>query len=588
MLEGFQKYSQTLFMVILLATVVAFGLSWGPGSQGCSQGKIAVTYVAKVHDRVITEQEFVSASAVLRNFVRDDENPLTSGALRQGALDGLIERELLAHEAERMGFHVTEADVNAEFAKCHFYLTVGSGAETVLGVASGPLDRYISPNSCSSNNTPTFEFAAFERLSRRLFRRTVADLRESTAREMLAWRMRLAVASSVQVSDEELWRDYQRTHDQMAVKYMRFSSAFYRNLVRDDDQAAVDAWAAAHADDVNRMYERRRDTLRGLQRELRVRHILVNFPEGATNAQKAESRARVDAIRARLVAGEDFTRLARLYSGDPGSWRAGGDMGWQSHEAQQRLVEPFRNAMTALAVNALSEPVETQYGFHIIQVTGAREGDVPEADAKRDIARTLYREARATELIAEAARAALARVRGGADLTTVARELHDAALREFYRGEVPAAQTLANNVTLAPADRSELEVPELKESEQFSRNGMVLSDVDNPDALTTAAFRLTDAEPLVAEPLHVGEDWFILRYKDNSRTTATREEFARQRQELLSQSSLLSTRQREAITLYIARLRSEAEHAGRVRLGNSDRIRPPSNDGGAADDDDRN
>ena len=50
MLEGLQKYSQTLFMVILLATVVAFGLSWGPGSQGCSQGKIAITHeIGRAH-----------------------------------------------------------------------------------------------------------------------------------------------------------------------------------------------------------------------------------------------------------------------------------------------------------------------------------------------------------------------------------------------------------------------------------------------------------------------------------------------------------------------------------------------------------
>lgn len=589
MLEGLQKYSQTLFMVILLATVVAFGLSWGPGSQGCSQGKIAITHAARVHGRVISEQEYVSASTVIRNFTaRDDDNPMLSGALRQGALDGLIERELLAHEAERMGFRVTEDEVNAEFRKCRFYASVGTGAESVLGMASGPISR-ISPNSCSSNNTPTFEYAAFERLARRLFRRTVADLRESTAREMLAQRMRLAVASSVQVSDEELWREYQRSHDQMAVRYLRFSLALYRNLVRDDDPQQVAGWAAAHTREVDEMYGRRRDTLRGLQRELRVRHILLGYPDNATDAQKAEVRARATAVRARVLAGEDFVRLARLYSSDPGSWRAGGDMGWQSHDAQQRLVEPFRNAMTALAVNATSELVETTFGLHIIQVTGAREGDVPETEAKRDIARTLYREGRAAELAQAAAGEALARIRRGATIDAVAQELRADALREFYRGEVPAAQVVAPNVSLTAQDRSDLEVPEVKDSEQFARNGMVSAEVDNPDALTQAAFRLTDAAPLSAEPVHVGDDWFVLRYKDGSRTTATREEFARQRQEQLAASPLLAARQREALVLYINRLRSSAEHAGQVTLGNSARIRPPAAaDGGAAADDDDN
>ncbi len=525
MFEGLQRYSQTLFLVILLATVVAFGLSWGPGARGCSEGKLAVTHVAKVYGRTIGETEYMSTYSVLRRIgQRDEENPVIGGALRQGALDGLIERELLAHEAERLGFVATDDDVNAEFRKCRFYLSVGVGAETVLGVPSGPIPpMIISPRACSENNTTEFSYTAFERLARRMFGRTVPDLRESTRREILAHRMREAVASSVSISDEELWRDYQRSHDQMAVKYLRFPLTFYRDLVRDDDQNAVNEWAQAHAEDVNRMYERRRDTLRGLQRELRVRHILLAFPDGATDAQKAEARAKAAAVRARLVAGEDFVRLARLYSGDPGSWRTGGDMGWQSHDAQQRLVEPFRNAMNALALNAISEPVETEFGVHIIQVTGIREGDVPEADAKRDIARTLYREARAAELAAEAARATLARIRGGADLTVVGRELHDAALREFYRGEVPAPVTLPGNVVLAPVERTDLDAPELKESEQFTRNGMVLSDVDRPDVLTQAAFQLTDAHPLSAEPVKVGDDWFILRFKDGSRTTATRE-----------------------------------------------------------------
>lgn len=89
--------------------------------------------------------------------------------------------------------------------------------------------------------------------------------------------------------------------------------------MRDDDAQAVSDWAAQHSEEINRMYERRRDTLRGLQRELRVRHILLSFPDGATDAQKAETRAKAAAVRARLVGGEDFVRLARLYSGDPGA-----------------------------------------------------------------------------------------------------------------------------------------------------------------------------------------------------------------------------------------------------------------------------
>ena len=77
-----------------------------------------------------------------------------------------------------------------------------------------------------------------------------------------------------------------------------------------------------------------------------------------------------------------------------------------------------------------------------------------------------------------------------------------------------------------------------------------------------------------------GDDWFVLRFKDGSRTVATREEFARQRQELLSTvaRSALVARQRDAIVQYVTRLRSDAEHEGQVRIGNSPRLRAPAPD----------
>jgi hypothetical protein len=213
----------------------------------------------------------------------------------------------------------------------------------------------------------------FERVARRLFRRTVADLRESMVREMLAQRMRDSVRASVQLSDEDMWRDYQRSHDQMAVRYLRYNLNFYRNLVRDDDAAQVEAWAGQHADEIQRQWERRRESLRGLRREFRSRHILVKYPEGATDAQKAEVRARAEAIRAQLVAGGDFVRLARLYSDDPGNWREGGMLPWTAVEGSN-FDAAFVRAATALQPNGISPVTETPFGAHIIQLLGVPRG----------------------------------------------------------------------------------------------------------------------------------------------------------------------------------------------------------------------
>jgi parvulin-like peptidyl-prolyl isomerase len=574
MLEGFRRHSNSFFLIVLVASVAAiFGV--GPGSQSCSQGSLKVTYAAKVYGHTLSESDFVAAAGMVPRIMRaTEENPAVAGAIRQGALDGLIERELLAHEAERLGMRVTEEMVNEEFRNCRFYASVGVGAEPVLGVQSGRVE--LPPSSCGGVGD-RFDFTQFERVARRLFRRTVANLRESMVREMLAQRMRDSVRATVQLSDEDMWRDYQRTHDQMAVRFIRFNLNFYRALVRDDDPAQVAAWAGQHADEIQRQWERRRESLRGLRREFRARHILVKYPEGATDAQKAEVRARAEAIRAQLVAGGDFVRLARLYSDDPGNWREGGMLPWTAVEGSN-FDAGFVRAATALSPNAVSPVTETPFGAHIIQMLAFREGDVPEADAKRDIARTLFRETRGAELSREAARAALEGLRTATNLDEVGTQVRAAALREFFRGEVPAAVTLANNVALAPVERADLGVPALQDSEVFARNGFVVNDVERAEMLTSVAFSLTQQSPLVREPVQAGEDWFVMRFKDGSRTVATREEFGRQRQELLSSvnASALAARQRDVLVQYVTRLRQEAEHDGQVRIGNSPRLRAPA------------
>ncbi len=578
MLEGLRRHSNSLFLIVLVASVATiFGVGWGPGSQGCSQGSLRVNYAAKVYGRTLTEGDYVAAISSLPRLMpgSQSENPAIAGAIRQGALDGLIERELLAHEAERLGMRVTDEMVNDEFRNCRFYASVGVGAEPILSVQSGHVD--LPPTMCGGAGD-RFDYAQFERrIARGLFRRAVPDLRASMVREMLAQRMRDAVRSTVQISDEEMWRDYQRTHDQMAVRYLRFPLSFYRALVRDDDPAQVEAWAGQHNDEIQRQWERRRESLRGLHREFRARQIVVRFPEGATDAQKAEVRARAEAIRAQLVAGGDFVRLARLYSDDSLTWREGGLMTWAPVEGGSLDAAVVR-ATVALQPNGITPVTDTATGVHIVQLLGFREGDVPEAEAKRDIARTLFRETRGAELAREAARAALTSLGSATNLDEASTAVRTAALREFYRGETPAAITLAGNVSLAPVERTDLGAPALQDSEVFARNGFVVNDVEHGELLTNTAFSLTQEHPFVREPVQAGEDWFVMRFKDGSRTVATREEFGRQRQELLSTAaaSALAARQRDVLVQYVTRLRQEAEHEGQVRIGNSPRLRAPA------------
>jgi peptidyl-prolyl cis-trans isomerase D len=106
-------------------------------------------------------------------------------------------------------------------------------------------------------------------------------------------------------------------------------------------------------------------------RQLQASHALVRV--GETGGSEAEDRARdrIAALITRARAGEDFGKLAREISEDPGSKDRGGDLGWVSPGT---MVPQFEQALFALKKGEISpEPVRTPFGFHAIKVTGVRE-----------------------------------------------------------------------------------------------------------------------------------------------------------------------------------------------------------------------
>ena len=99
--------------------------------------------------------------------------------------------------------------------------------------------------------------------------------------------------------------------------------------------------------------------------DVHARHILKLFPRDreVTAEDKALCKAQIDSIYNLLLAGADFQELARKESMD-GTARRGGDLGWFG---RGRMVQPFEDIAFDLPDGAISEPFETQFGYHIIQ-----------------------------------------------------------------------------------------------------------------------------------------------------------------------------------------------------------------------------
>ncbi|MGL4241718.1 MAG: peptidylprolyl isomerase [Beijerinckiaceae bacterium] len=132
-------------------------------------------------------------------------------------------------------------------------------------------------------------------------------------------------------------------------------------LTREGEKAASD-------EATRKFYDETVKTLKSEQ-EVRARHILVEKEEQAKAALE------------RVKKGEDFAKVAAELSTDPGSGKEGGDLGWFE---KGRMVPEFAEAAFKLEKGQVSEPVKSQFGFHIIKVEDKRDKKPPEFDAVKD------------------------------------------------------------------------------------------------------------------------------------------------------------------------------------------------------------
>lgn len=125
-----------------------------------------------------------------------------------------------------------------------------------------------------------------------------------------------------------------------------------------------------------------------------VRHILL-APSAIRSDE--QTRAAIEVIRGRIVDGEDFAELAKEHSEDPGTRLAGGDLGWTTTEG---LDPAFQRVMNLTGVDELSDPFQSSFGWHILEVLGRRLQDVSE-EARRNYATQMLVETRFDERLDE-------------------------------------------------------------------------------------------------------------------------------------------------------------------------------------------
>jgi peptidyl-prolyl cis-trans isomerase C len=135
--------------------------------------------------------------------------------------------------------------------------------------------------------------------------------------------------------------------------------------------------------DLKREYETMVSSMRD-QKEVRARHVLVSTEAEAKDVKK------------KLDDGKKFEDVAREYSKDPGSAKQGGDLGYFTKD---KMVKPFADAAFSLKKGAVSEPVKSQFGWHVIKVEDSRPVTIPTYNQVKEQLRVSLQEKKLNDYI---------------------------------------------------------------------------------------------------------------------------------------------------------------------------------------------
>ncbi|TWT24282.1 peptidylprolyl isomerase [Planomicrobium sp. CPCC 101110] len=183
------------------------------------------------------------------------------------------------------------------------------------------------------------------------------------------------LGENYEVTDEEVDAEYKKSQDEMGESFDQFlaqnnqTEESYKKVIRLNllQEKALTEDVEVTDEEIQQQYDRQGT-------ELNARHILVADEETATNIKK------------QLDEGADFAKLAEEESTDPGSAANGGNLDWFGAGA---MVPEFEEAAYNLEVDEISEPVQTQHGFHIIQVLEKRKvEDQPALEEQKEAIRT--------------------------------------------------------------------------------------------------------------------------------------------------------------------------------------------------------
>ncbi len=366
-----------MIKVILFAIVIVF-VFWGVGSFRSQEA----TKVAIVNDEIISVAEYRRAyNNLIDQYRQRFGSSLNDGMIemlnvKKQALNQLIDRTILLQEAKKLDLRVSDDEVAESIMRTEIFQNNGS------------FDSRRYQNILAQVHLTPEEFEADQKnvlLGEKLTRIIMgaAKVSEAEVRQWYDWQntsvnidyvlFEPASYSDIKPSAEEIaayfaaQKENYKTDPMVKARYVVFDPDAYK------DQVKVDK------DEITDYYDSNMSEFK-TEKTVEARHILIKLDPEANEEADLAAKTRAEEISKMAKGGQDFAELATTYSEGPTKDRGG----YLGKFQQSQMVKPFADEAFSMAAGEISEPVKTQFGWHVIKVESVEEASTRTIEQSRE------------------------------------------------------------------------------------------------------------------------------------------------------------------------------------------------------------
>lgn len=383
MFDFFRKHMrlmQFLLVLLIFPSFIFFGVrSYTGAGNGDNPvvAKVAGQKITRAEWEVAQRQQMDRLRAQMPNF---DPKVFDTAEMKRKSLDALVRDRVMLVAADKLNLVTTDDRLQSAFATDPQFAMVrnpdGSVNKDVLAAQGISVQGF---------EAQLRQGMSVQQVMQGISGSVIAPLSNTSAALDAMLQQREAQvqrfdpkdsAGKVNPTDAEVEAYYKDPANAAQFKAPEQANIEYVML----DVNALKKTMTVSDDDLHKYYDQNAARYAAPE-ERRASHILIKADKSAPAADRAKAKAKAEQLLAEVKKNPaSFADVARKNSEDPGSAEKGGDLDFFGRGA---MVKPFEDAAFSMKQGEISNVIETDYGYHIIMVTGARGGDKPTFEAAR-------------------------------------------------------------------------------------------------------------------------------------------------------------------------------------------------------------